>query len=304
MDHEQNQTKVFSKKVSAFFLATRPKTLIASLCPVLIGVTLAFKIFGSVSVLLSLCILSTAFLIQIATNFFNDALDFEEGRDDEKRLGPKRASLEGLLRPKDLKYGAIFCLFIAAVLGSYLVYVAGVSILLIGLSALVLAYLYTGTSLSLASTGTADLFVILYFGVLAVWGTSFILAGQTVDGSLISGLQCGLLCNVLLLINNLRDQESDELKKKETLVVKYGRNFGLGFLFLCLFTPYLLNIFWMGSYFYRSGFWTFLSLPLAIYIFIKIYSNKPSREYNKLIGFAALNQLIFVVMFCLGALSF
>lgn len=285
----------------ALFLACRPKTLVASLCPVVLGAVLSYRVMGEVSFELFGLILGTAFLIQIATNFFNDAIDFDEGRDTDARLGPRRMTASGEIPSRLLKFLAVLCLCGAFTMGITLARIGGWEILAIGASALFLAYLYTGSGFSLASLGIADVFVILYFGVFAVWGTELILVGGSAQtSSMIVGLQCGLLCNVLLLINNLRDEQQDQISKKKTLVVRFGRNIGLGLLGVCFFMPYFINFVWFQTDLFRAGLWSFLSLPLAIFVMRKIILTSPSSTYNKYIGVSALHQILFVSLFSLG----
>lgn len=289
--------------VKALFLASRPKTLIAGLCPVLIGATFSFYFSGSMSFYYFSLILLASVMIQIATNFFNDALDDESGRDTDIRKGPDRMAASGAITSQNLKILASGFLFISFLIGILLFLKAGWLVFAVGVPALFLAYLYTGTSLSLSANGIADGFVVLYFGVIPVWMTCFILSGIHSIEAVISGLQCGLLCNALLLINNLRDEEEDSQTGKNTMVVKYGRGVGLLALFFCFFAPYILNLYSLNSIFFRSGFWSFMSLPLAFYIFIKVYREEPSPKYNRYLGMTALHLIVFTVFYCTGVLS-
>lgn len=286
-----------------FFVASRPKTLIAALCPVIIGFSFSYYYTSYFNFSYFFLILTAALCIQISTNYFNDALDFEVGRDSSQRLGPQRAAASSLLRPRDLKVAALFLLAVAFVISWFLFIKAGWIVFAMGLPALFLAFLYTGTRFSLSANGTADLFVVLYFGLIPVWGTQFILSGSMDSFSLLSGFICGLFCNALLVINNLRDEKEDGLGNKKTLVVRYGRKFGLYLLFCCLVFPYVMNLAGFFSVFYRASFWSFLSLPLALFIFARIIKEKPSTKYNKYLALAALHLLLFSLIYSNGVLS-
>ena len=255
--------QVFCKSL---FLASRPKTLVAALCPILLGAALAFYLSGPfywfdfwVLVVASVC-------IQVATNFFNDALDSDMGRDSKNRLGPVRAAATGALSSRFLKLAACSLLVLALICGVILFFKTGPWIFLVGLPALALAYLYTGTRFALSTTGVADIFVILYFGLFPVWVTTRVLSGEFSTDAALMGLALGLFSNALLLINNLRDVEEDQNGNKKTLVVRFGRKFGLSFLFLCLLGPYPLLRFTDEIYF-RAAWWSTLILPLSCLLY-------------------------------------
>lgn len=290
---------VFLKLISA----SRPKTLIAGLCPVLLGASFSFYLLGYLEVFYFTLILTASILIQVATNFLNDALDADAGRDTKNRKGPVRMASTGGLSAKTLKIFAAIFLLTAFFIGVLLFLKSGWVVLLIGIPALFLAYLYTGTSVSLSANGTADIFVISYFGLIPVWATNYILSGIHYSDAIFAGLQCGLLCNVLLLINNLRDQKEDRETGKNTLIVKYGRKVGLILLAVCLFSPYGLSVLMMPGLFFRAGLWSFLGLPLAVYIYTSVYKEEASKEYNKYLGLSALHLVIFTFMYCIGILS-
>ena len=284
-------------------LATRPKTLIASLAPIMIGASMGRYRSGDFHWIYVFAIFFAAALIQIATNFYNDAIDGFEKRDTEHRLGPTRFSGTDPDFLNLLKKLALSCLVLAGALGVFVTFRGGPLVLLVGVPALFLAYLYTGTKYSLSANGWADGFVVLYFGVLPVWVLELVLVQRPGLLSLLMGLQCGLLCNVLLIINNLRDIKEDSVTGKRTLIVRLGRKFGLYFLAGFLFTPYLINFYWLETRFFRAGLWSFLLLPMAVYIFNKVRKTKPSKVYNFILGLSSLHLFIFSLIFSLGILS-
>jgi len=288
--------------IKYLILASRPKTLVAGLCPVFLGASYAYHYKGQLDFFYLTILVLASVCIQVATNFFNDALDADEGRDSEDRLGPVRAASTGALTSKFLKISALFLLMIAVILGFVLALKVGFWVFAIGLPAVFLAYLYTGSRFSLSMNGTADFFVLTYFGVIPVWATTLILSDVNSFSAALSGLQLGLFANALLLINNLRDLSEDSRNNKNTLIVRFGRNFGLCFLAFCFVIPYVIS-FSLDSIFFRAGLWTMPLLVLSIFIFYKIAVSEPSTKYNKYLGLTALNLVLFTYFFSKGIIS-
>ena len=203
-------------------LAARPKTLPAAIVPVWVGCVLAWKLSGAFDPWLALWTLLGAIAIQIATNFFNDAIDAEKGADTVRRLGPLRITAAGLLRPRTVMSLAAGFLAVAFACGVLLYQARGWPIAVIGIPSLFLAYGYTGGPFPLAYRGMGELFVIAFFGLVAVTGTVFIQTGDWPSPALLLGLQTGLLSAVLISINNFRDREEDATTGKRTLAVRFG----------------------------------------------------------------------------------
>lgn len=157
--------------MNPWIIATRPKTLSAAVVPVLIGTGLAIRDGHRIHWLYFACALVGAVFIQIATNLINDALDFKKGADTKDRLGPLRVTAAGLLRPESVMRGAYACLFLAALCGIPLIYRAGWPLFVIGVASIIAAYAYTGGPYPLAYYGLGEIFVILFFGFVAVGGT-------------------------------------------------------------------------------------------------------------------------------------
>lgn len=288
---------------SKIIYATRPKTLIASVAPIMIAASMGRYRSGDFHWVYIFAVFTAASLIQVATNFYNDAIDGFEKRDTEHRLGPARFSGTDPDFLNLLKKLALACLIAAGGLGIFVTFRGGPLVLLAGVPALFLAYLYTGTKYSLSANGWADGFVVLYFGILPVWVLELVLVQKPGLLSLLMGLQCGLLCNVLLIINNLRDIKEDGFTGKKTLMVRFGRKFGLYFLAVFLFSPYLINFFWLYTRFFRAGLWSLTLLPMAIYIFNKVRKTEPSRVYNFILGLSSMHLFLFSLIFSLGILS-
>jgi len=290
------------EKIKFLFLASRPKTLVAGLCPILAGAAYAFYFKTSLDVFYFTVLILASVCIQVATNFFNDALDADAGRDGNERLGPVRQASSGVLSAVFLKRAALGCLLVAFFMGGILAYKAGLWIFIIGLPALFLAYLYTGSKFALSTTGTADAFVIMYFGVIPVWATTYILSEISSFSAAVTGLQLGLFANALLLINNLRDESEDRFNNKKTLVVRLGRKVGLWFLALCLLSPYALGFF-LDSIFFRVQIWTAPLILLSVFVFVKVCRSQPSKKYNAYLGLTALKLLLFTYFLSLAVVS-
>lgn len=288
--------------LKAVFISARPATLTASLAPILVAYFMAEKVTPETLVSWYLIpILLSALSIQIATNLFNDYLDFIKGGDKEDRLGPTRVTSAGLLEPHKVKAWALGFCSLAFICGIPLVIRGGELFLVLGLISIAMTYLYTGTRFSLAYTGMADLFVVGFFGCFALSGTYYLLTLQWNPWTLLVGLQLGALCNILLLVNNLRDHDQDAAHDKKTVVVRFGRGFGLFeylVLILIAFIPIL--------------FWPFIDRPLLLFIFQSPYlfcslylwnwvrKNKPSAQYNKILKFSSIIYLGFSLMCCAG----
>jgi len=211
-------------KVKIWLEATRPKTLPAAVCPVLMGSSLAYDA-GAFDWRAATICLFFALLIQIGTNFANDYLDGIRGSDTEKRLGPRRAVAEGLVPAARMKSAAGAVLIGAFVVGLGLIPFGGWWLLAVGVASVLCAWLYTGGPYPLAYNGLGDVFVILFFGFIAVGCTFYVQTGFLGGIVLWTGFACGLLINNILVVNNYRDVDEDKISGKKTLAVRLGRNF-------------------------------------------------------------------------------
>ncbi len=209
---------------SSWLMATRPRTLTAGVVPVLVGSALAYRA-GSFDAPVAIVTLAAAILIQIGTNLANDYYDFVGGADTEARLGPVRVTQAGLIAPATVRNAAFAALGLAGVAGCYLVAVGGWPILLIGVVSLVAALAYTAGPYPLAHQGLGDLFVFAFFGVIAVNGTVFLQCGRVWPLAIASSIPVACLATAILVVNNLRDADTDRLAGKRTLAVRLGRGF-------------------------------------------------------------------------------
>ena len=230
--------------IRAFLLATRPKTLPAAIVPVWAGTVLAWVLSGSWDPLLAVCTLLGAVGIQIATNFFNDAIDADKGADTDRRAGPQRVTASGLMSRRAVLLSGLAFLALAAICGVVLVKAAGWPILAIGIPSLFLAYGYTGGPFPLAYRGMGELFVLIFFGWVAVCGTVFVQLQEWRLEALLLGTQVGLLSCVLISINNLRDREEDSGTGKRTLAVRMGPKPARLMIWAEIKLPVLLSFCW------------------------------------------------------------
>jgi 1,4-dihydroxy-2-naphthoate octaprenyltransferase len=206
---------------SPWLLAARPKTLPAAAAPVVVGAALAaFR--GGFAPLPALAALLGALLIQIATNLANDYFDFVKGADTEERVGPTRVTQAGLVSPQAVRNAMLATLAAAFLVGVYLVWVGGWPIALIGAVSLVCAVAYTGGPFPLAYHGLGDLFVFVFFGLIAVAGTVYVQIGSFPAEAWLAGAGIGAMSTAILVVNNLRDIGTDAKAGKRTMAVRLG----------------------------------------------------------------------------------
>ena len=210
--------------LSIWFHAARPKTLGAAIAPVVMATAIAWR-DGAFHWPSALCALAGAMLIQVGTNFANDYFDFVKGADTEERIGPLRATQAGLVSPETMRRAVIITFGLVALPGAYILYRGGWPFLMIGVVSIACGVLYTAGPLPLGYVGLADLFVLVFFGPVAVCGTYYLQAQGLTGSVLVASLAPGLLSVALLTVNNLRDVEQDRKAGKKTLAVRFGRTF-------------------------------------------------------------------------------
>lgn len=246
--------------------------------------------------------LACAILIQIATNYFNDAIDHARGADTPERLGPTRVTAAGLLPPRCVLAGAMACLSLAVVAAIPLVARGGLVILAIGIASLLCAWLYTGGPFPLAYLGLGEVFVVLFFGLIAVAGTYYLNVLGFSSAALLAGLQIGLHASVLLAVNNLRDIGGDRAAGKHTLAARFGLAFAQKETAALVLAPFALGTGWLGF----GYFWAFVlplaALPLAWWLARAGIAARPDRSVNLLLAQAAALHAAFGLLLSLGFL--
>lgn len=261
-----------------YLIATRPKTLIAAIAPVI----LVGKISSSASNFSwwqFLAILFAAICIQIITNFVNDLFDYLKGA-DQFRDGPTRALQSGLLSIVQIKRAIIATTILTVILGLFIIYNSDLYILIIGLVSILFAFLYTAGPYPLAYFGLAEVFVFIFFGPVATIGTSYALTSEILPKIPQLSLILGCLASAIVLANNLRDYQSDKLSNKKTIVVFFGEKFG----FILLFT------FWIVPLCLITNYWQAIYLPLLLFLFLK---NKAWLKKYYLLKIAVAGLTIF-----------
>ena len=291
--------------LQSWWIAARPKTLIVSIAPVLLGLALSLNNNFFSSLIVGLLTLIAAILIQLGTNFINDLYDFLSGADDENRLGPTRVVQAGLLSEKQIKLGALFCFVSSLLIGIYLVFIGGVPILLIGSFALISGYCYTAGPYPLAYNGLGEIFVFIFFGLIAVPATYYLQSGILFDlDSILIGSSIGLIAVAILCVNNIRDINSDYNVGKKTLAVRFGRYPIIVMYDLMIFSPYLCVLVLFNS---STFYWdldlllTFLSLPIAIKLIIEMHT-KYGKELNEVLIGTSNFMRVFFILLMLGIL--
>ena len=288
-------------KWQIWLLAARPKTLPASISPVLVGTSLAFS-HGRFSPAPALAALAGALLLQILSNFANDYFDFTKGVDTRDRLGPVRVMAAGLLSARELRLGIAAAAGLAVLDGIYLVLVGGWPVLAIGVASLIAAVLYTGGPFPYGYHGLGDLFVFIFFGLAAVCGTYYVQAGALPAAILFAAVPVGLLITAILVVNNLRDIATDARAGKRTLAVLIGpRNTRHQYLALLILAYSATPVLWLAFDFGPAVLLPLISLPLAARRAFSIFSAK-GKELNSELAATARLSLLFSLLLSLGIL--
>lgn len=280
--------------------AARPQTLAAAFVPVFVGIALALN-DGVFDWLPSLVALTCALLIQVGTNFANDYFDFKKGADTEERIGFERATATGLVSARQMLIATIITMGLAFLFGLYLVWHAGWVILLIGILSLICGILYTGGPFPLGYNGLGDLFVFIFFGIVAVMGTYYINALEWSATSFWASLAIGALSTNILVVNNLRDIEQDRPAGKNTIGVLFGENAlrveYMIMLLLALAIP--SHLFFRLDYSWPA-FLPYLTIPAAIILLKQIWTETDKRKLNKTLERTAQFMALFGILFSIG----
>lgn len=286
----------------AWLLASRPQTLTAALVPVVVGSAVAHA-SGGFRLGPAAAALFGAFMIQIATNFANDVFDHEKGADTHERLGPTRAVQAGLLTPREVRVGMAVAMALAVLAGLYLTAVAGFAIVLIGVLSLLSGVAYTGGPYPLGYHGLGDVFVFVFFGLVAVAGTVFVQTGTVPPLALLAAVPVGAIATAVLVVNNVRDRSTDVNAGKRTLAVRFGRRFGVIEYALLLALAYAAPIVAVASF--QRSFFTLLpllTLPIAIKLTATLASTE-GKALNACLANTAKLLLLHGLLFAAGLVA-
>ncbi len=285
--------------IQIWMMAARPRTLPAASAPVLTATAIAFA-EGRFAAMPALAALLGALLLQIGANLANDVFDFHRGADTAERLGPTRVTQSGLLSPRQVQAGMWVCFGLAALLGGYLIWLAGWPVMAIGLFSILAAIAYSGGPLPFGYFGLGDLVVFIFFGPVAVAGTYFVQARQVSPAAWAASIPLGLLTTAILVVNNLRDIETDRKTGKRTLAVRIGAGatrweytliVGAAFLTAPLMVTGGLAPVWILL--------SWLALPFAARL-LRIVWNAQGRPLNQALGGTGQLELIFGVLMGIG----
>lgn len=290
-----------SDKFKSWILAARPKTLSAAVVPVLATIGLVQSLKVPIQWWIIACALLSSFCIQIGTNFVNDAMDFKKGADNEKRLGPMRVTQQKIFTFKQVMWMATGFFALAMILGIPLVIHGGWPIVIIGVLSVLMGYAYTSGPIPLAYYGLGDLFVIIFFGLVAVGGLFYLLTGTYTLDATVLGLQIGFLSTILIAINNLRDIHTDKEVNKKTLAVRLGVTGAKVWIIFLIVAPFLMGYYWLNQQKYWLYILPTLSLPLGLSVIKKIMATEPSAEYNKFLAKSAGYGMIFSIGYLIGS---
>lgn len=282
--------------IGVWWLAARPKTLLAAATPVWVGSACAAAI-GSFRWLPALAALVGSMLLQVAANFANDVFDYEKGADTEARVGPTRAVAAGWLTPATMRRGLAVVIALGLLVCAYLVSVAGPVVLLIGALSIASAVAYTGGPYPLGYHGLGDVFVLAFFGFVAVAGTVFVQAGHVPAPAWLAAIPVGCLATNILVVNNVRDVETDIAAGKRTLPARFGRRFGVIEYWLLLALSYAVPFLpALGRISFGAGLLPCLTLPLAVHLGARVARDR-GAALNAVLARSALLLFVFGLLF-------
>jgi 1,4-dihydroxy-2-naphthoate octaprenyltransferase len=278
--------------LQAWHLAARPNTLPAAVVPVIVGSAVAIADHAFHPGAAIACFL-VALLLQIGANFSNDLFDFRRGADTHERLGPTRVTQSGLLSPRVVALGTVAVMTLAAVAGMYLVYRAGWVLLALGLAAILSALAYTGGPFPLGYNGLGELFVLIFFGFVAVTGTYYTQAREITGLSIAAAIPVGALVVNILVVNNLRDIDTDRAAGKRTIAVRLGPvGTQLEYILLLAVAYLSLPIFWAIGWLNLSWLLPWITLPLA-WLLVQQMRHRTGRALNATLAGTARLELLF-----------
>jgi 1,4-dihydroxy-2-naphthoate octaprenyltransferase len=280
--------------MKVWIAAARLRTLPAAIVPVAVGTAVAAAC-GGVAWPAALAALGGALAIQIGTNFANDVFDAEKGADGPDRIGPLRAVSAGLISAAAMKRAMVLAFAVAAAFGLYLAHLGGWPIVVAGVLSILSGIAYTGGPYPLGYHGLGDVFVMVFFGLVAVCGTAFVQLGHVPTLAVLAALPVGALATAILVVNNLRDRTTDARVGKRTLAVRLGRNGAIVEYVGLLLVAYTIPI--------TLGAWAMLPLitaPLAIVRVRALVTAVSGPDFNGCLAATAQLMLLHGVLFAVG----
>lgn len=282
----------------AWLLAARPKTLTGAAIPVAVSAALAAS-DGKFQWLPALLCLAFACLMQVAANFINDLYDFLKGTDRADRLGPERACSQGWISAGAMRAGIAVVVSLACFLGLGLLFYGSLWLIALGAGCVLFAFLYT---LFLSYWGLGDLLVVVFFGFVPVLGTYYVQTGEITASAWVCALSCGIVIDLLLIVNNYRDRDQDKLSGKKTLIARWGESFGRRQYLLTGFAAWACTLALLAG----GRTWAFvlptLFLPLHLSVWRQMAAINHGRALNRVLGLTSRNMLLFGLLLGAGLL--
>ncbi len=286
-----------------WLMAARIRTLPAAVAPVFVGTSLAgaagiFRIGPFIAALLG------SILIQIGTNLANDYSDARRGADTEDRLGPVRVTAGGLVPPRQVLIATYVTFGLAMVCGVYLVFAAGIELLFVGIASIAAGVLYTGGPKPYGYEGLGEIFVFLFFGVAAVTGSAFAQLEAWPSEAFVLSVPVGLLAAAILVVNNVRDLDTDKRAGKRTLAVRLGRERARTMYGLMVYLAYVVApLPWLMGSLSPWLLAPWLTLPLAVRLARTVRTHADGPTLNEALAQTGMLQLAFCVLLSAGVLA-
>jgi 1,4-dihydroxy-2-naphthoate octaprenyltransferase len=284
----------------AWLMAARPRTLAVAVGPIAVGTAVA-AIEGGARLWPAFAALLGAMLLQLGSNFANDVYDFEKGADTDERIGPDRATQLGLLTPGQMRQGMVAVFAAATLVGVYLIAVAGWPIAAVGIASIIAAIAYTGGPWPFGYHGLGDPMVFLFFGIVAVVGATYV---QTLEASTLAfaaSIPVGALATATLVVNNVRDRDTDVKAGKRTLAVRLGARGGrLEYVSLVALAYWMLPVCYWA---FEQSAWIFLplaTLPRACQLLNRVFHNSDGPTLNEALGGTAQLGMVYSLLFAIG----
>jgi len=296
-------TAVSNTSLRIWLMAARVRTLPASIAPVLVGTSLAVQV-GVFRPGAFVAALLGSILIQVGTNLANDYSDARRGADAEDRVGPVRVTAGGLVPPRQVLIATYVTFGLAVLCGLYLVFVAGIELLIVGIASIAAGVLYTGGPKPYGYEGLGEVFVFLFFGVVAVAGSAFAQLESWPWEAFVLAVPVGLLAAAILVVNNVRDMDSDRRAGKRTLAVRLGRERGRLIYALMVYGAYVVApLPWLAGSLSPWLLLPWLTLPLAVRLVRTVREHADGPTLNEVLAQTGMLQLAFCLLLSAGVLA-
>ena len=293
--------------IRTWLLAIRPATLPASVSGVIVGLGASQAERAAFRPDTAIGCMAVALLLQIAANLANDLSDFRSGADNADRLGPTRVAATGLVTVRQLRAAIALSLTLSGAVGRWLAFLGGPAILILGAAAILALLGYTGGPFPYGYKGLGELFVFLFFGLVAVAGTAELQSGRTETLYLVAAIPVGTLTTAILVVNNLRDTTTDRAAGKRTLAVTFGERFAQAEYVVCLVAAWAvaagLVVARMAGSSIGSGpaaLLPLLAAPMAVPLLKIVFTEGDPRRLNPVLRGTARLTLAFAVLFAAG----